>query len=280
METSNKIQGGLLHKGETTEWGEWEGGENATALPCSGTSIFDPVLCEICYKWFCIEGGQIIDPFAGGSVRGIVAKKLGYEYVGIDLRKEQIEANRKQAEQIFITDGRPVWIKGNSMNIEKLLPDYRGDLIFSCPPYFDLEVYSDDEADLSNLEWDVFVEQYKGIIRKSVELLNGDSFAVFVVGDVRDKKGFYRNFTGLTVEAFEEAGAMLYNEIILVNVAGSLPIRVSKQFNSGRKVGKMHQNVYVFYKGDPKNIKSKFGEIDFSNVDDLLGNTIDDIEEL
>jgi hypothetical protein len=34
-------------------------------------------------------------------------------------------------------------------------------------------------------------------------------------------------------------------------VVGSLAVRVRRQFNGGRKVGKMHQNV-VFYKGDPK----------------------------
>jgi DNA modification methylase len=33
------------------------------------TSIFDPALCELMYKWFCNEGGKILDPFAGGSVR-------------------------------------------------------------------------------------------------------------------------------------------------------------------------------------------------------------------
>jgi hypothetical protein len=32
-----------------------------------------------------------------------------------------------------------------------------------------------------------------------------------------------------------------YNEIILVNVVGSLAVRVRRQFNGGRKVGKMHQ---------------------------------------
>jgi len=37
----------------------------------TGTSIFDPVLCELMYSWFCPEGGQIVDPFAGGSVRGL-----------------------------------------------------------------------------------------------------------------------------------------------------------------------------------------------------------------
>ena len=43
----------------------------------SGTSVFDPVLCEIAYRWFMPAGGTVIDPFAGGSVRGIVASKLG-----------------------------------------------------------------------------------------------------------------------------------------------------------------------------------------------------------
>jgi len=58
----------------------------------SGTSIFDPVLTELAYRWFCPQGGSILDPFAGGSVRGIVAAHLGYQYTGLDLRSEQIAA--------------------------------------------------------------------------------------------------------------------------------------------------------------------------------------------
>jgi len=66
-----------------------------------GTSIFDPVLCELMYKWFCPANGKIFDPFAGGSVRGIVANYLGYHYTGIDLSKNQIESNRQQARKIL-----------------------------------------------------------------------------------------------------------------------------------------------------------------------------------
>ncbi len=61
----------------TAEWvnqkiqqGDIEGGMSSGQ---SGTSIFDPVLCELAYRWFCPPGGLILDPFAGGSVRGIVA---------------------------------------------------------------------------------------------------------------------------------------------------------------------------------------------------------------
>ena len=41
------------------------------------------------------------------------------------------------------------------------------DFIFSCPPYGNLEVYSDKEGDISNLGWDGFLESYKSIIKKS-----------------------------------------------------------------------------------------------------------------
>ena len=79
----------------------------------AGTSIFDPVLCEIAYTWFCKPGGKILDPFAGGSVRGIVSNFLNYDYTGIELRNEQVVANMKQAREI-IPENKPTWINGDS----------------------------------------------------------------------------------------------------------------------------------------------------------------------
>ena len=52
----------------------------------NGTSIFDPVVCELAYTWFAPVGGVVLDPFAGGSVRGIVASKLKRQYIGHELK--------------------------------------------------------------------------------------------------------------------------------------------------------------------------------------------------
>jgi len=79
-----------------------------------------------------------------------------------------------------------------------------------------------------------------------------------VVANYRDKKGFYHDFVGDTVRAFEEYGVHFYNELILVTPPGSLPVRAGRVFSSTRKVGKMHQNVLVFYKGEVKKIKEVF----------------------
>jgi len=234
------------------------------------TSIFDPVLCELAYQWFNVQNGNILDPFAGGSVRGIVAAKLGFNYLGNDLRTEQITANRINAKEVLQdVENYPTWTCGDSLNIDKLAKDYKADMIFSCPPYADLEVYSDAKEDISNMPYKDFIAVYKEIIRKSCELLKDDRFAVFVVGDVRDKKGFYQNFVSDTIMAFWNCGVILYNEMILVNQIGNLPMRVGKSFSAGRKVGKQHQNVLVFYKGNPKNIKANYPELDLSYINDL-----------
>ena len=67
-----------------------------SSLSDNGTSVFDPVLTELCYAWFTCEGDTVLDPFAGGSVRGVVASIMGRRYTGVELRAEQVEANAAQ----------------------------------------------------------------------------------------------------------------------------------------------------------------------------------------
>jgi len=227
-----------------------------------GTSLFDPVLCELVYSWFSPVGGTVVDPFAGGSVRGIVAAKLGRKYIGADLRKEQVEANRNQANSILTETEQAEWIEGDSRNIETLCDGVKADMIFTCPPYADLEVYSDDPKDLSTLDYSDFKEAYTEIIASSCKLLKDDRFACVVVGEVRDQKGNYYNFVGDTITAFLKAGLSYYNEAILVTCAGSVPMRAGKPFGISRKLGKTHQNVLVFVKGDGKRATQACGDVE------------------
>ena len=247
-----------LNKGIKSEMGRISPVNCSSLKPLKGnperfvgkeTSIFDPALCELMYKWFCNEGGKILDPFAGGSVRGIVAHYLKYYYVGIELRQEQVDANRENAADILPVNNRPSWHVGDS---DLILDDeflYEFDMVFSCPPYMDLEVYSDDENDLSNMTDEKFIEKYKSIIKKSCSKLKKEGYAVFVVGDVRDKKtGFYKDFIGITKQAFYDAGMSLYNDAILLNPIASASMRAGKVFEAGKKLTKVHQNILVFKK--------------------------------
>jgi hypothetical protein len=192
-----------------------------------------------------------------------------------------VAANIAQADQICAMDANPpAWLVGDS---RKTLSDPGGpkhvDFIFSCPPYGDLEVYSDDPADLSNMPYDDFIRAYRDIIAASVSRLKRDRFASFVVGDIRDKQGLYRNFVSDTISAFVDAGARLYNEAILITAAGSLPIRAGKQFAATRKLGKTHQNVLIFVKGDPQKATVACGEVEFGQVPESGGEIADVMRE-
>lgn len=244
------------------------------------TSIFDPVLTELSYRWFNTEGGRILDPFAGGSVRGIVAAKLNMPYVGNDLREKQVVANIENAKEVLgnIPVGiAPRWTVGDSTQLEDVLQkngitgDF--DMVFSCPPYADLEVYSNDPRDISNMDYPQFLEAYKAAIKQACTRLKNNRFAVFVVGDIRDKKGIYRNFIGHTIEAFTECGLSYYNHLILVNQITSLAMRVRRQFNGGRKVGKVHQNVLVFCKGSVEETVDQFEEVQVTKAVEQFNKT-------
>lgn len=238
-------------------------------------SVFDETLTEIMYKWFCPDKGKILDPFAGGSVRGIIASGLGYTYRGIELREEQVESNRKQWDDIekrkLPKDDieEPKWISGDSEKVLKKIPDSCADFIFTCPPYYDLEVYSNERGELSNFDsYDEFLEKYKKIISLSLDKLKNNRFVSFVVSNLRDDDGFYYDLVGDTIKSFEKNDVKLYNEIILINSVGSLPVRVGTFFPNYRKVGKMHQNILVFYKGNPDRIPDNFPKKVYSTAKD------------
>lgn len=215
----------------------------------SGTSVFDPVLCELAYRWWTRPGDTIVDPFAGGSVRGIVAEALDRRYIGIDVSATQLEANRAQVPPEW--NVHPRWIHGDARDVRELV-DVPADMIFTCPPYADLEVYSDDPNDLSTLHWDEFLPAYRLCIAEAVSVMAEDRFFGIVVGEVRDKKGNFLCFPMETQRAMLDAGLKLYNDAVILDPIGSGAMRASAQFPVGRKLIRNHQVLYLGVKGNPR----------------------------
>lgn len=232
-------------------------------------STFDPVICELAYKWFSLPEYSILDPFAGGSVRGLVANALGRYYTGIDLSAMQVSANYEQLTKFlesFNSDGLTEWFVGDSEYLldQDIVAERTYDMLFTCPPYYNLERYSTNPDDLSNKKTYVeFLNKYGHILMQSADLLAEDRFAVIVVAEIRNPEtGEYYGLVPDTINIMKAAGLKYYNEIILENNIGSLPIRAPKYFDQSRKIGKHHQNILVFYKGNPKNIEKIYGKFE------------------
>ena len=238
----------------------------ASKVMFKGVSLFDPVLSEICCRWFTPEAGaKIFDCFAGDTYKGLVFGQCGYEFTGIELRQEQVDINNRALADRSL----PVkYICDDGRNVAKYFDAESQDLLFSCPPYFDLEHYSDLENDASNQKsYDDFIQILHDAFVSAISCLKENRFAVIVVGDVRDKRsGFYYDFCGDIKRIFKDVGMNLYNEIILIETGASTALRASRYMDT-RKVAKMHQNILVFYKGNPKDIKKHFPKIEFTQDD-------------
>jgi len=239
-------------------------------------SAFDPVLCEVIYRWFCPSSGSVLDPFAGGCTRGTIAACYELQYTGIELLKKQIQKNEEQAQRLRFKK-KPNWIHGDSRNIVGLIKKHskidKFDFVFSCPPYFDLEYYSDNDKDLSNCpDYETFLEDYKHIIKNTVSLLKNNRFACFVVANIRSKQAphHYHPLEADTIKIFQKYGMQLYNDVILLNSSGSKRFGCRRTFEASLKVSKVHQNVLVFLKGTWLNVPPTIMRQQLVSVEQLV----------
>lgn len=207
----------------------------------------DPVLAEILVKWFAPKNGKTFDTFAGDTVFGYVSAYLGYDFTGIELRQEQADINNSRTRDKGL---KANYICDDGQNVLNHFKPESQDFYFSCPPYFDLEVYSEDPRDASNQgSYNEFIKILENSFEGVAKVLKNNRFAAIVMSNVRDKNGIYQDIVGDIKRIMQKNGLNLYNDMILINTAGSAPLRAAQPMKN-RKVTRTHQNVMVFYKGD------------------------------
>ena len=232
----------------------------------TGTSQFDPVLAELMTVWYSPKGGLVYDPFAGDVERGLVAAVKGRRYHGIDVREEQCIANAEAAQRLGSTP-TPKWSKGSSLDAARIWGGTKADLIFTCPPYWNLEKYSDDPKDLSNMSLEEFTATHNRIIAACAAHLKDNRFAVWIMGDTRDKKsGRWVRLQDRTKDGFAAAGMYLHSEIIFATPLGSKRIVARKSMNAKRNVLSRHEYALVFCKGDPAKAAEALGEVEVGEI--------------
>jgi DNA modification methylase len=110
-------------------------------------SVFPiPLMEYIIIRYGGEVGGKILDPFAGGPPRAICSSIMGMEYHGVDVRQEQIDENQKVLTDLELNNIHYYLDDARYLN---KIPDIQFDMAIACPPYYNLEVYSKQEDDMS-----------------------------------------------------------------------------------------------------------------------------------
>jgi hypothetical protein len=164
------------------------------------------------------------------------------------------------AAEAEVVNPVPGWIVGESSEQLQRMPEEAFDMIIGCPPYYDLEVYSDDPRDLSRLGHREFEAAMVENIRHAAARLRPNSYAAFIVGAVRDKRGHLMDMRSLMVRAGQEAGLWLENDAMLITAVGSARLRAARAFTATRALCRTHQDVLIFLKGDRREAAARMSE--------------------
>lgn len=190
-------------------------------------------------------GNKILDPFAGGPPRAIAASLMGMKYHGVDVRQEQIDENMRTIKNMELEN--IVYYHDDARYLASVPNDF--DVAITCPPYGQVEIYSDDPQDLSTMEsYSEFNAAMLLSAYAQFERLKPGAFSCIVVGNFRDKKtGELIDFRGHTVENFKEVGFIFWEDVILSRNFGSAASRAANAWR-GQKLVRRHEHLLVFRK--------------------------------
>lgn len=207
-------------------------------------SVFPAPLMEwIILRYGGNPGSSILDAFAGGPPRGVVSTIMGHKYTGFEIRREQITENEGVLKKLKLKGARYVEADGRYMEGV----DGPFDCAITCPPYYDLEIYSDHSLDVSNFKtYEEFNASMWLCALRHRELMKPGGFVCWIVGPFRDKKtGEIIDFKSHTVENFRDAGFLFWQEIILSKNFASAATRAGNAWR-GLKLVPRHEYLLIF----------------------------------
>ncbi len=125
-----------------------------------GVVNFKPTIAKFIYDNHCPENGKVLDPCAGygGRLAGCISSNRNIFYHGIDPNGKTSVGNMKMAN-FFSTQydalGERVYeyrFRFDMGMAEEVMPELREeyDLVFTSPPYFNVEIYSGESSQSCN----------------------------------------------------------------------------------------------------------------------------------
>lgn len=251
-----RLMGETGHSGERTQTMR----SDHDSIYTGTHSVFPAPLCEwIILRYGGPPGSTILDAFAGGPPRAVVSALMGYNYVGYEIRKEQIDENMETIARLGITSN-VVYHCADGVLINNSA-DSSFDFALNCPPYYNLEQYSDLPNDLSNLpDYNTFMQAMSTCAKSHFRVMKPGAFVCIVtcpfrLGGNKDENELI-DFPGDCIRAFKDAGFMLWQKVVLSRNFASAAVRSSTSWK-GKKLISRHEELLVFRKpvGDRSNGK-------------------------
>jgi len=212
-----------------------ESGGHEASNSRSGFSHFPAEVSGLCLQLYLRDASNIFDPFAGWGERHCAVNGAGKSYTGFDINPHAIaEASRVYGVTNILAD-----------SLVENIPAFDG--LLTCPPYWNLEEYSDAGLD-SAKEWAGFLKQYALVLGRCYEAANDGATFCIMTGDWRANH-IYHDLTHETRAIMQRCGATFWDEVIVSRASVTkVKIMIPQAVRLGYVV-KLHETLSVFKKG-------------------------------
>lgn len=140
-------------------------------------SIFKPTIAKYIFQTYAQQNSIVYDPSMGFGQRllGAVSTNKNLTYIGVDTWNKVIQNINNMID--FLNDNKNIQINTPIIKhscSSKFCPEEfknKIDLAFTSPPYFDYELYSDDETQAYQNGYDAFIVWWKNTCQNVYTLL-------------------------------------------------------------------------------------------------------------
>ena len=219
-------------------------------LPGLKFSSFNAAVAERVIRYWSEEEDLVVDPFAGRTTRAAVTVMLNRNYEGYEIVPKTTEnilwqLARLTPDLLNQRLGKYRIYNEDGCQLASSVSE-SGDLVFTCPPFHQLERYESVPGQLSDIKsYDEFLSQIKQAAKSIFRILKPGKFAVWVVADWR-KDGF-KLFHKDSIDLFCKAGFLVWD--IVINVLNS-PFAYCQigKCAKAKYTSKSHEYILVFKK--------------------------------
>ena len=181
------------------------------AFGVQAVSNFRPTVAKWVYQNYAPKDGIVLDPCMGygGRLFGAFGSHIK-EYIGTDPNRECFNGNKKLYDELVYTaySKRFPRMELYNMPFEDIVFENKFDLVFTSPPYFNTEKYSDQNKTQSYIrypEYDFWRDNFlEKLIKKSYDYLKSGGYLVLNVGKpiIEDTLEIGQKVFGVTPETY------------------------------------------------------------------------------
>ena len=214
-------------------------------------SEFNITVAKNIISFWSEPGDKILDPFAGRT-RALVSYAMNRRYVGYEVSKDVVQHMDKRFEELDIKNDEKFDVEIKNKDCINVVDDFGCeifDMVFTCPPYWNLEKYESCKGQLSDIDdYEDFVELLVDRLDAASLVLKKDKYMAVVVGDFRKRGKYITLHSDLLRQMSFNDSLSLHDVIAIQNIPFYTAAFYFGAVKKVKKTAKAHEYLLIWKK--------------------------------